>query len=295
MVTAVYRQPVAVAVDGAVALVANARGGSVSAVDVPGGRVLSEVAVGARASDLTVVGGGRVLACDEVGGRLVLLRHDGGRLTSAGSVAVGTSPVCVRTSPDGTSAVVSLLWARRVAVVSLAGDGPRVARTIDLPFAPRALQWLPGERPRVLVADAFGGRLAVLDPAAGRVASLRSVDGQAIGGLALSADGRRVLVSLSLLDERLETTASHISWGGVVSNLLREIAVDELLPADGGPAVDGAGGADPTDRPVRHWTVDPLGETGNGAADPAGVVALPAGGWAVALGGVGQVSVRRPD
>ena len=44
-----------------------------------------------------------------------------------------------------------------------------IATVIDLPFAPRAQLLLPG-RDRLLVADAFGGRLTLVEPSSRKVA-----------------------------------------------------------------------------------------------------------------------------
>ena len=44
------------------------------------------------------------------------------------------------------------------------------------------------------VADAFGGRLAVVDCVAARIVALRQLEGHNIGGLAASPDGRELLL-----------------------------------------------------------------------------------------------------
>src|SRR5262245_31044159 len=189
------RRPVALAVaDGGKWLfVANQRSGSVSVIDTAARRVTAEVAVGRRLSDLAATPDGTaLLATDEEAGQLVLLRRVGAGLEVAGRVEVPPGPVAVA-ALDGRRGLVASLWPRRLAVVGL-GTAPRLTRTVALPLPPRRLLPVPGSA-KVLVADSFGGRLAVVDATRGVVESVRPVPGHNIRGLALARGGRELLVS----------------------------------------------------------------------------------------------------
>ncbi|HEX5268946.1 MAG TPA: cytochrome c peroxidase, partial [Gemmataceae bacterium] len=272
------RRPAALALadDGQWLFAANRRAGTISVIDTAAARAVAEVGVGGRPADLVATpDGGRLLAVDEEAGELVILDRKGSDLKPVRRVKVSPTPVGVCVSADGARAAVASLWARRVSVVDL-GPTPRVSRAVDLPFAPRRLLFLPGDR-KVVVADAFGGAVAVLDVTAGKVESVRSLPGHNVGGLALSADGKRLLVSHQVLNPLARTTLNDIHWGNLMSNYVRALAVSRVLD----PAADLLRDSDPY----------PLGDASHGTGDPAGVAVLKDGRIVVALAGVGETAL----
>jgi YVTN family beta-propeller protein len=277
------RRPVAMTMAGEQLITANRDSGTISVVEPGRGEVVGELAVGGRPVDVVADDGGKsLLVADEDGGTLIKLGKVGTGFKVLQRIAIGTSPVAARVSPAGRLAAVSLLWARRVAVVDL--DRFSVVRTIDLPFPPRA-QWWAADGKTLLVADAFGGELAVIDPLAGTVRSLRSIHGHNIRGLAGSPDGRELLIAHPMLEDNLSTEHSHVFWGSLMGNVVRGVAVDHLLAATADPMR-------PT--PIAHWTLASLGESKLGAGDPSDVAWLADGTVVVALSGVDQIAVRRP-
>src|SRR5262249_15532060 len=150
-------------------LVANRDSGTVAVLDTQTLRVTSEVRVGRRLSDLTATAdGGLVLTTDEAAGEVILLALREGAPRELRRLKGGVRPVGVRVGDDGRLAAVALLWPRRLTVLDLAAareaadkPGPDPV-PLDLPFAPRRLLPVPGT-PQLIVADAFGGRLAVVD------------------------------------------------------------------------------------------------------------------------------------
>jgi YVTN family beta-propeller protein len=270
------RRPVAVvpADEGRRLFVANRRAGSVSVIDVDRRQVLAEKVIGRTLADLTDAGEGRFLAVDEAAGELIVLARHGDSLDETGRVPVGDSPVSVRALPGGR-AVVACLWARQLVIVERTGDGPpKLHKTIALPFAPREQLLLPDKK-QLLVADAFGGNLAVVNVQRGVVESVRAVPGHNIRGLAVSADGKQLLVSQQLLTEDTSTRADDIRWGNVISNGVRSVALEDVTHS----------GADL----LQHSRLLPLGEFLHGAADPAGL-AVADGKIVVALAGTGEVA-----
>jgi YVTN family beta-propeller protein len=254
--------------------VANRRAGSVSVLDVERGRVSAEVVIGQQLADLADAGDSLLLAVEEAAGELIVLdrRHD---LPSVvGRVRVGDSPVSVGVLP-GALASVACLWPRQLAVVDLsAADRPRVRKRIDLPFTPRAQLVLPGGA-KVVVADAFGGRLAMVDAGRDVVESVRSVPGHNLRGLAVSADGKQLLLSQQVLAEETPARADEVRWGNVITNGVRALALEDVVKVD----------ADL----LRHSRLYPLGEFRRGAADPAGL-AVEGGRVIVTLAGTGEVA-----
>jgi YVTN family beta-propeller protein len=280
-----FRRPVAAAFLGDDTLcVANQRSGSVSLVDVHEGRVRDEVAVGRRPAGLAVLPDRKhVLVVDEERNELIALAFDGTSLAVRARLPVAPYPVSVAVTPDGSRATVASLWSRRVEVVDLAplsaGRGPvtlRVRNVIPLPFAPRAQCVLP-DGAQVVVADAFGGHLALVDADAGRLLPVRQVTGHNMGGLALAGDGKGLLISHQILDQHAPTTRENVEHGVLMANVVRLLPLDRLLA--GGEELDGSG------RLIRL----------DSAGDPAGLAVLDGGQVAVALGGVDQVALLRAE
>jgi YVTN family beta-propeller protein len=277
------RRPVALTLaDGGRLLFVANRCGTVTAIDAEKLCPAGETAVGRRLADLVATPDGRhLLAVDEGAGELLVLSP---RLETLHRVPVGAAPVSVQAAPDGSCCFVASLWSRRLVVIDLgplrprAGDGPRVTKTIALPFAPR--RQLPvGGPARLVVADAFGGRLAVVEPARGTVASVRTLPGHNIRGLALSADRKELLLAHQVLNPLARTTQDDIHWGNLLTNNLRALPLADVLKPD----------ADL----LRGGRLFQLGEAGHGTGDPAGV-AVAGGELVVPLAGVGEAAVG-PD
>jgi YVTN family beta-propeller protein len=272
------RQPAALALaeDGKWLFAANQRGGTVSVIDTAAARTVAEVRVGGRLADLVATpDGSRLLAVDEEAGELIILERKGGELKPARRVKVSPTPVSVRVSADSKRAVVASLWARQISVIDL-GPVSRVLRSIDLPFAPRQLLLLSEDR-KLVAADAFGGGLALLDVANGEVDSVRSLACHNIRGLALTGDGKRLLVSHQVLNPLAQTTRDDIHWGNLLSNNVRVIPLSHILDR----------GADLLKGSEQYH----LGEPNHGTGDPASVAVGKGDRIIVALAGVGEVAV----
>jgi YVTN family beta-propeller protein len=281
----VPRRPVALALadDGKWLLVLNQRTATISVVDTMSLKVAGEAAVGGRPADFAVTPDGtEVLVADEEAGELVALRRRGAALDAPRRARVEPGPVSVRVAADGSRCYEASLWARRVAVVELgprtakadAADGLKVERSVALPFPPRR-QLVLADPARLVVADGFGGRLAVIDPTRGEVESVRTIPGHNVCGLGLSGDGRRLLVTHQVLSSRATTAFNDVHWGNLLTNNLRELPVDGVR----NPRADLLTGSR-----LHH-----LGDVGRGAGDPAGVAVAPGGSVVIALAGVGEV------
>jgi DNA-binding beta-propeller fold protein YncE/cytochrome c peroxidase len=284
--TARIRQPVAAGLlgDGRTLCIANRRSGTLSCVDLRQARLLGEQAVGEQLADLAVLPDGKhVLTIDENKHELIALACDGGHSSVRARLTVGPYPAAVAVRADGRRAVVASSWSRKVEVIDLtplsSGTGPvrlRVLHAIRLPFAPRGLCVLPG-RPEVVVADAFGGHLAVVDAEAGRVCATHELAGHNIRGLALDAGGKNLVLSHQVLDQHAPTTRQNIERGLLMANVARFLPLGRVV--EPGADLERAG------RLVR------LGGPGAGAADPAGLAVLEDGRLLVALSGVNEAAL----
>lgn len=272
------RYPVALALaeEGRLVFTANQRSGTISCVEPASGKLVGETAVGRQLADLILTPDGRqLLAVDEASGELILFDRRGAILTEVRRVGVGAGPVAVQCNPARTHGYVARLWSRTLTEVNLTTF---TLRHVALPFAPRKLLMLPHSS-KLVLANAFGGSLAVFDVKQGHVESVRELPAHNLRGLTLSADGKSLVLTHQVLHRLGETTRDNVHWGNVVTNNLRALSVGKLL-APQAPLL--------TDSRLYQ-----LGEAGQGNGDPSGVAVID-GGYAVALSGVGEVALG-PD
>lgn len=278
----VLRSPVALAFDEdqQYLYVANRRTGSISVMDAASNRVVAEVPVGVRLSDLAWVSANRFVATDEAAHQLLLLTADGANIAVLASVSVPRYPVSVAVSADGRSCTVAALWSRRLAFVDLEADGLQVEKVLDMPFAPRT-QLRLADRAKLIVADSFGGRLGVIDLQRRELLHVREFPAHNIRGLGRSRDGRMLVVAHQMLNELAHSVRNDVHWGLLMSNDLRWLRVDAVLAPDG-DLYEGA-----------H--MHPLGGAGSATGDPAGLIVVPDGRVVVSLGGVGEFALGREE
>jgi len=284
------RYPVALALveRDRILLTANQRSGTVSIVDLTGRRVVAEVPVGKSLSAIAALApgnDGHFLATDWTTHQLQLLSHGGSELKMVDSVSVSPYPASVVSDKNGRRCFVASLWSRRLTFVDLDRDARksirlRTAATIRLPFAPR-LQTLCPDGRILVVADAFGGNLALVNVSQAKIEIVRSIPGHNIRGLAWSSDGRRLFVSHQTLNPLAYSSPDDLHWGSVVSNVVRSLDLDALER----PETDVLAGSE----------LFPLGDVGNGAGDPASLAVTKDGTVYVALAGVGEVAATPAD
>jgi YVTN family beta-propeller protein len=266
--------------------VANRRG-SIAVIDANNLKAAAEVPVGKKLSDLAATPDGRhLLALDEEAHQLVILARRGKALSVVHRLKVSPTPVSVQVAADGSRCFVASLWSRQLSLIDLgwakeaepgAAPRPRVAQTISLPFAPRRQLLLPKTQ-KLVVADAFGGNLAVVDGKDGQVDSVRTIPGHNIRGLALSADGKHLLVTHQILHNLGQSTFDDVHWGNLMTNNRRSLSLAGVLA----PKADLVAGSD----------LEYLGDVGKGAGDPAGIAVGLKGTEVIALAGVAEIALR---
>jgi hypothetical protein len=202
-------------------------------------------------------------------------------------LAISQFPVSIAADSSERRVAIASKWARRVTLLRVtenAGKNPAslaVETIVDLPFAP--LRQLFLDERFLLVADAHGGELAVVDVQAGKLRSHQTLPGHNIRGLALTPDGKSVVFTHQILNVAASTTRSIISWGGVISNTLHTIEVAELLKSTSTESADRI-----------HGTLFPLGKEKMAAGDPGDLAIASDGRIFVALSGVHEVAVKSP-
>jgi cytochrome c peroxidase len=282
------RQPVALACvsDGKTLLAANQRGGSVSIVDTVARRVVGEFKVGVGLADLAILPGERhLIVVDQVAAELLLLSCEDRSIEVIDRLKVPPDPIKIVLSVDGASCVVASRWSRRLTLVGLAkrapGNAPptlSISGSLDAPFCPREMAML-GDRPMLVVADAFGGKLAVVDINRRSIESVRSIPGHNIRGLALARDGQTLVIAHQVLSRLAQSTFDDVHWGLLIRNQLRVVRTKALLQ----PGTDTA--------LLKGSRLFDLGDVGYAAGDPAAVAFDAHGNLIVALAGVDEVAI----
>lgn len=181
----------------------------------------------------------------------------------------------------------SLRWAHRLQRVELQTDGDSAAliprETLDLPFSPGPLLATRDGR-HLVVADAFGPHLAIVQCEPLRVTAVLRIPGHNVGGLAWTEDGSGLQFTHAMLNDFIPTTRDHVFWGNVVSNMLRVLPRDELLVER----------PESLQEPHRiHGSLFPLGREGQAAGDPGELLVTARGDLVLAIRGTQELAFRR--
>ena len=292
-----FRRPVALVFlnDENRLVIANQRSGSISLVDPQQKKVVLETAIGKRLSDVIVTRyARRLLVTDEEAHQLIAISVSPTGCEVEKRLTVSPYPVSVQINDEGTFAFVASLWSRTLTIVNLnawldEGDKllPAIKHQIRLPFAPRELivlnvadqkakiPSLENPRLKLLVADAFGSRLTVIDPESGQIDSVREIPAHAIRGLRLHPTRPQLVISHQVLSRLAQSTFDDVHWGSLMTNVLRTVELPDVL--------------DPKADLLKHSVLQYLGGPDRGAGDPAGFVMSSNGLTGLALSGTDEL------
>ena len=196
------------------------------------------------------------------------------------SLSLTSRPARLALSGDQKWAVVTTTWDRSVVLVQLSDSGLAVdskLTRIELEFPPKEI--IAIDPTKFLIADAFGGSLAILDAATGKVVAQHQMQGHHIGGLCYDEASQSVLISHQRLSTIAETNYDDIHWGTLMQNLVSQVPLQNLL--------------EPTEKLSAKARLYRLGSPGKGAADPAGIVSWSDGSFAVAIAGGNEVAFSK--
>ena len=281
------RHPVALALDdvGRRLFVANRRSGTISTIDTNELAVKFETRVGGTLGDLALLPkrdsiGRRLLAVDEGAHELLILSLPGPGVWDIqvlDRVTVSRYPVSLSVSTDGRRCFVACLWSRRLDLIELdPATGPRSLGSLELPFAPREQVLLPGDD-RLLVADSFGGKLALIDLSRNQIERILELPAHNVRGLAVTADGSHLLLARQSIDPFARANRDDVVWGGLMSNSLVSLRLSDILS--------------PTGNMLAAMRTLDLGDFSTPSGDPQTVIVGQSGEVMVAIGGVGRVAI----
>jgi YVTN family beta-propeller protein len=220
--------------------------------------------------------GKTLVLCDPVASEVVIVSRDASGLKQRFRRTVAPTPTNVCLDPSGTRCFVSSRWTQTITAIDV--QSGEVVASVSLGFSPSRSILLPNSH-ILVVADAFGGRLALIDTQSNQVTRELEIPGHNIRGMALSADGRQLLLTHSILTESAATTRDNVFWGILMTSNMRVIPISALL--------------DSTKNPVREAHTHFFGDPGNAAGDPEALAVLQDGTTIVCLAGVGDVAVGR--
>ena len=275
---------------------ANRRSGTLSVIDTATLTVKFETRAGRSLGDLALLPnwgsmGTVLLAVDEEAHELLLLSPSGPDawdLQVEDRISVGPYPVSVTVSADGRRCFVACLWSRRLDLIELdPATGPRLMDSLELPFAPREQVVLPGDD-HLVVADSFGGKLALIDLSQNQVERVLELPAHNIRGLAVTADGSHLLVARQSIDPFARANRDDVVWGGLMSNSLVSLRLVDILSPTGN-MLAAMRTLDLGDFSMR--TLD-LGDFSTPSGDPKVIVGS-SGEVMVAIGGVGRVAIGK--
>lgn len=279
------RRPVAaVALDGGKLLaVANERSGAISWLDLgPSPALLRESAIGERLTSLLALTGGETLVTTDAGtGELLVAKRRGCELSVIQRIKLAPELASVVDCRGGQTLSVAAPWSRKLFVLDIDSSSFELTkrRELTLSFSPLQQLALPDGK-HLLVADAFGGQLAIVNAETGHIARSLQLPGHNIAGLALSPGGTEVWLTHQALNESLPTTRENIVRGLLVDNVLHKLSVTALL--------------DSQTNWRRNSKVLRLGSFGAGAGDPAGLAPISDHEQLIAFAGVDQAAITTP-
>lgn len=275
------RQPVAISLgpDGNL-LVANRRSGTLSVIGRDNLQTIAEHDVAKRIADLCAVPSKpHWLVVDDVKNRLVQVTVEGSgfNVRSIAELPIGAAKIVV--TRDGKTAFVSSTWGRAITRIELdigRENSKRQTRVsaISLEFPAHELA-LSKDEDTLFVADAFGGKFAVINLRNNKIEHVHQLDAHHIRGMAVSGDGQKLLVSMQRLSRIGRTDFDDIHWGSFITNGLLTLNIEALQ----------------SNSPMTDSWLERIGRTGRGSGDPGDVFTDQQGRVAVALSGTGELVV----
>lgn len=271
------RRPIALMHVGDQLFVANGRSGTLSVVDVVQGQVIAEHKVTQQISDAIATPNGAILLVDDVTNTLLRFQLAERKVMRSTLCDISHGGTKIAIDASSQRVYVSAKWARQVFLLDLDPGFEQVRRKryVKLPLAPRGLISLNDST--LIVAEAFGGRLAVVDTKAGKVTRTVRINGHNIRGLAVSPDGMQLHIAQQQMVPRAKADYEELHWGRMLANGVQVVSINDLMSAKPNSVVKG-------------W-VDAVGGIGTAMGDPSGVVIKPEVS-AVSFAGVGEIMLH---
>ncbi|MBY0589517.1 hypothetical protein K2X85_20265, partial [bacterium] len=189
-------------------------------------------------------------------------------------IAVGEDPRELLVGKDGKSLFVSCRSAQQVQRIDLAQQ--KIAWTCDLAYSPHCLAQDIGNTV-LMVADAFRGMIAVVDPTTGEKIAAHQFPGTNIRGMAFTADDEYLVFTHQIISENSIIERETVRWGSFITNNVRRVRKEVITS----PSIDAAKNSD----------LGFVGGFGHGAGDPGKLLIPSTNRWIVCLTGVQEIGI----
>lgn len=283
-----YRQPSAmVSLSGSQLLIATKQTGEIYRLDTKSGNAELEFGPSKlQLEHLVMLSDDHLLVSDNAAEQIVVLQKTSGdsgtrewkvtkRLNTPGKAGGVTFDAFRR------RVVVSGVWSRQLYQWSIDESFEKwtALPTIDLDFGGGIIATLPGSTD-VVVADAFGSNLSVVDTDTSKVVNHQHFDHN-IKSMFVDAERGELVYGHQLLNEFIPAIRGEITWGGMLSNNIRQIKLSGLT----NPNIELDAGN----------VFTPLGFTGQGGGQPTSIRRLRSGRFVATLGGTSKLAIQTDD
>ncbi len=284
-----YRQPIDIALDptGQAVAVACEKTGSILVLDRSTKKIIQTLHVASSLNDLQPLANDSLLAISTRESKVFLMHWNEKQLSIQTEVSTSTAPIRAEQIGNTNRFRLACLWSRRMETYSVEyGEPSNSSATVklesqwDLSIAPKCFVTLP-ERHLVVVADAFGSTLQLLDDQTGEVRASHRFLGSSICGIQVNQHG---LIGLAYADlnDFAKTNENDIHWGMLLANDLRWIPIETLLNKRG-------------EEIYADNRLQPVGVPGNGGAELTHFQSSPSGKLVITCGGTDQVAIGTED
>lgn len=272
-------RPSAVVVDssGSRILIANAGRPTLAVLTQADFELQSELKIPASIVDMAGRGDGTNLLAISASPPLLMQIHIDPSECEATSLPLNAPPAKLAMGRERKYVATTMTWNQSVTVVELGDAGLSVDSKlirIELGFPPKEI--IAIDQTKFLVADAFGGSLAIIDAENAKIVARHQLQGHHIGGMFYDETSNTVLITHQRLSAIAESSYDDIHWGTLIQNLVSQIPIQTLL--------------DPAGKISAKARLYRLGRPGKGSADPAGIVSWSVGRFAVAISGGNEVA-----
>lgn len=275
-----YRRPSSILKTPGHLVIANRQSGTVSIVNLDQDQI-TEYSVGESLRDLVHLTDHQFLTVDYQKNQMIQFRLEAGKLTVESRTDVAHYPQSIAVSADGKLAYVSSLWSRQITCLQAHEHSAwTVVAKVDLDFAPGELLLIKNEQ-SLLVADHFGGKLAVIDCKEKTIQWNHQISGHNIRGLSLANDGKTIVLSHQMLNELAHTSRNDIHWGLLMSNDLRWIPVEAICSS--------------TKELYQSAHMHPLGKENHAAGDPGNLAVAKTNRVVATISGVNEIAYGHED
>ena len=273
------------------------------------GRLIATVPLGKDLADLIRIPKTNVcLAADFEAHRVIGFEYrpdnESERIKVLWTINVARNPVklAVRQCEQGIQVATSGLWSRQIDIhlIEDPAEQPEKQRTMDLNFCPGSLAWVDSHQ--LLVADAFGDQMVLLDRRSAEVKTLNDFANHQTGGMILDSssksDAGSILISQQRLKSVARSTRNDVHWGMMIRDLVRRVPVQAILnraEQNSSPNIVSPNDVSPKDVSLSDESRKfPVGRTGAAKADLGSLQTIGAGKWAVAVQGANEIALIDP-